>query len=374
MQKFRMLIGMKVIYKFFTILPLRKKTMLFEASQGRYTSNPKYLFEQIKDDNQFTDWNIIWAVRDDSCVPNNLKTVKFLSFSHLYYLATSRVLVNDNFWHYYMKKRNNQLFIQTWHGTPLKQVGLDTNNPTNDPEIAKANKLYVTSNATLADVMISSSKYHTAIIKKAFLFHHQIMEIGTPRVDNLLHTPQPIDNQLAAYERLVLIAPSYRKTLLGSDQFKFFFEQMEIEKLAKMFPNYGFVMKMHNYGFETKRVFKDNIFDYSGTEDINQLYKMCDVLITDYSSALFDFSVLGKTNICYPFDYDFASNRITTDDEHLYFKIDEQSIPAFIANDFAQLSNLLTSLPVKAQNHLTEFEQGTSSQQLIEYIADWSKD
>lgn len=374
MQKLRVIIGMKVIYKLFRLLPLQKKTMLFESSQGRYTSNPKYLFEQINTNEQLTDWTIIWAVGADAQVPNNVQTVKSYSLMHLYYLATSQVLINDNFWHYYMKKRRHQLFIQTWHGTPLKQVGIDTNNPTNDRQIAKINHQYVESNAQLADVMISSCAYHSGIIQQSFLYKHKIMEIGTPRVDYLLNQKQAITNPYPQFEKLVLIAPSYRKTLLGSDQFEFFFAGMEIERLAKQYPNYGFLIKLHNYGFEAKREFNDNIIDLSGTEDINPLYKICDVLITDYSSALFDFSVLGKTNICYPFDYDFTNKQIVTDDEQLYFNLDEKSIPAFIATDFEQLTNLLTTLPIKAQNHLTEFEHGTSSQQLINYIADWAKD
>lgn len=374
MKNLRVIIGMKVIYKFFTLLPLRKKTMLFEASQGRYTSNPKYLYEQISATDEFADWTLVWVVRDDTDVPSNAKTIKIYSLAHLYYLATSRVLINDNFWHYYMKKRKKQLFIQTWHGTPLKQIGIDTNNPTNDPQVEQSNKRYVTSNAKLTNVILSSSAYHSAVIRSAFLYKQEIMEIGTPRVDYLLNNNFKPNNSYPQFDKLVLIAPSYRKTLLGGDQFDFFFQGMEIEKLASLYPNYGFLIKLHNYGFAARREFKDNIIDVSGTADINQLYLMSDVLITDYSSALFDYSVLGKTNICYPFDYDFNTNRIITDDENLYFPINEQSIPAFVATSFEQLQTLLETLPIKAPNHLTEYEQGTSSQQLIKYISEWIKD
>lgn len=374
MKNLRVIIGMKVIYKFFTLLPLRKKTMLFEASQGRYTSNPKYLYEQILATDEFVDWSLIWVIRDDCKVPSNVKTIKIYSLAHLYYLATSRVLINDNFWHYYMKKRKKQLFIQTWHGTPLKQIGIDTNNPTNDPQVEQSNKRYVTSNAKLTNVMLSSSAYHSAIIRSAFLYKQEIMEIGTPRVDYLLNNNIQPNNSYPQFDKLVLIAPSYRKTLLGGDQFDFFFQGMEIEKLASLYPNYGFLIKLHNYGFASRREFKDNIIDVSGTADINQLYLMSDVLITDYSSALFDYSVLGKTNICYPFDYDFNTNRIITDDENLYFPINEQSLPALVATSFEQLQTLLETLPIKAPNHLTEYEQGTSSQQLIKYISEWIKD
>lgn len=374
MKKLKVIIAMKLIYNAFTLLPLRKKSILFEASQGRYTSNPKYLYEQMINMDEFKDWNITWALRDDSTKPSEGNVVNIYSLKYLYHLATSQVLINDNFWHYYMKKRKNQCFIQTWHGTPLKKVAIDTNNPTHDAFKEQEKQSYVSTNAKLADAMLSSSDHGTKVIRNSFLYNGTILEIGTPRVDDLINHSNALNTEYSNFDKVILIAPSFRKTLIGSDQFRFFFESLQIDKLANQFPSYAFLIKLHNYGYAYRRSNNNNIIDVSGCEDINELYKISDVLISDYSSALFDFSVMGKTNICYPFDYDFNKKVITTDNEELYFNIDEQSMPAFVVTCFEQLADLLLILPSKPTNELTKYEQGKSSQQLLNYILERSKE
>ncbi len=365
MRKIKIFIAMRIFYNLFKLVPIKPKRILFEASQGRFTSNPKYLYLQMRDDRRFDDYQIIWALKESD---TNISSIKIYSLTYIFYLATSNILINDNMWHPYMKKRKGQLFIQTWHGTPLKMIALDTNNPSGDPKVTKQNESYVLANTKLFDFVTSSSEYTTSKFKTSFNFKGLIAPVGTSRVDYLLaNKNQPKSSKYKSFDRVILIAPSFRKSLKGTDQYQFFYDNFEIDKLANTFPNYCFLLKLHNYAFDQARIAKNNIIDVSGTDDINQLYLDADCLITDYSSTMFDYSVLERCTICYPFDYDFKTQMITTDQEQLYLPLDEK-LPAHIAEDQIQLIELLTVLPPKAKGIFTNYESALASERTLDFI------
>ncbi len=373
MRKIKVFIAMGILYNIFKLLPVQKK-ILFEASQGRFSSNPKYLYLALEDDSRFGDFDLVWALIDSNNPQINTPKVKIYSVKYLYHLATAQVLVNDNMWHPSMKKRKQQVFIQTWHGTPLKKIAKDTNNPTNDRSLQAVNDAYVQANSRLFDCMISSSQYTTEKFKSAFDFNQTILECGTPRVDYLINNQTTYnDHPYCQFEQVILIAPSFRKTLRGQDQYQFFVDNFNLPALADKFPQYAFLVKLHNYAFATNHGSSNNIFDVSGVDDITELYLQADCLVTDYSSAMFDFSVLNKSNICFPFDYDFKSNLITTDNEPLYIDIDSNNLPVQIAQGWEHLVELLDQLATVAPNNMTEFECGNSSTTIANYILEKTK-
>lgn len=370
MHSFKVFVAMRVLYPLFRLLPLQESLILFEASQGKFTSNPKYLYTSMLNDYRYKNFELVWALNSGQHHDDNLTYVSLYSIKYLYLLATTNVLVNDNMWHPYMRKRKKQVFIQTWHGTPLKMIALDTNVLDNDIKQKQINELYCSRNSQLFDVMLSSSRYTTTKFTTAFGYKGQILEVGTPRLDKLIMEHNSI-SQYDQYEKRVLIAPSFRKKLRGSDQYDYFYQGFNIEQLANDFPNYCFLLKMHNYAFGSNHGAQSNVYDVSGIEDINELYLIADVLITDYSSTLFDYSVLGRTTIQFPFDYDFEAQKITIDDEKLYMDLPNPQLPCSFTSNYNGLTQLLEELPLDKPSTFTEFEQGTSSSQILDWL--WTK-
>lgn len=368
MHKLKVVIAMRVIYPLFKIIPVNQKLIFFEASQGRYTSNPKYLYQQLLTDSRFKQFTVIWALTDQSKQLTNSKVVKIYSLQYLYYLATAGILVNDNMWHPAMKKRSKQRFIQTWHGTPLKKIASDTNVPSNDQTQIKSNLQYTTTNANLFDVMIASSKYTEQQFKSAFKYSGQVLRCGTPRVDYLIKNRNYRSTNYSKFDHVVLIAPSFRKSLRGIDQYKYFYEGFKINQLATLFPNYCFLLKLHNYAYVENHGQSKNIIDVSDVEDISALYLDADILLTDYSSTLFDFSVLNRTTIIFPFDFDFSEQKIIIDDEPLYLELPNDKLPGTVVTTFELLVDQLNNPILDQATNYTEYERGTSSQQILDWI------
>lgn len=369
MYSIKVFIAMRVLYPLFRLVPLQKSLILFEASQGRYSSNPKYIYESLLFDTRYNNFEFVWALNANSNNAKELTSVSLYSIKYLYLLATANVLVNDNMWHPYTRKRNGQIFIQTWHGTPLKKIALDTSVPNNELKQEKINNLYCSKNVLLFDIMLSSSDYSTQKLLNAFNYRGQILEVGTPRVDKLIHEKNNSFSWVSKnYQKTILIAPSFRKTLRGEDQYDYFYNGFKIEQLANKFPEYCFLIKMHNYAFSYNHGVQSNIIDVSDVEDITELYLSADALITDYSSAMFDFTTLGRTTIQYPFDYDFNLQKITIDDEKLYLDLPNNQLPGYFTNSYSGLVSLLQELPLDKPCSLTEYEQGLSSKHILDWL------
>lgn len=368
MHKIKVIIAMRIIYPLFKIIPVNTNLIFFEASQGRYTSNPKYLYLELLNDPRFDDYAIIWSLRNESQELERVKTVKIYSLKYLYVLATAGTFINDNMWHPAMKKRKKQIFIQTWHGTPLKKIARDTNVPSNDPQIIKRNQQYTESNSKLFDLMVSSSKYTTSKFRNAFGYDGEILSSGTPRVDYLIHNKNLQLKDYPEFEKVILIAPSFRKSLSGVDQYNYFYEGFKLKELATMFPNYCFLLKLHNYAFIESRGQYNNIIDVSDVEDISTLYLNADVLLTDYSSTIFDYSILNRTAILFPFDFDFKQQKITVDNEPLYLPLLENILPGTVIENFELLVKHLKNLSKDELSEFTEYENGSSSHQILNWI------
>ncbi|MED4207624.1 CDP-glycerol glycerophosphotransferase family protein, partial [Neobacillus mesonae] len=301
-----------------TIFPVDPKLIVFESGLGKqYADSPRYIYEDIV--NRGLDYKKVWIYNQQKRFKDkNTIYVKRLSIQYYYYLARARYWVNNQNFPTYIKKRSGTAYLQTWHGTPLKKMLFDIENVqgrTDDyvERVAGAIKNW--------DYLISPSPYATKAFRSAFRYDGEILEIGYPRNDLFYHDDcQKIANRvrsnlkLPKNKKVILYAPTFRDNQTnGTNNFtfdiNFDFEQMK-EKIGS---EYILLLRMHVV-VKNKVVipdeYKDFIFNVSTYPDIQELYLITDILITDYSSVMFDFANTKRPILFYTYDFEVYRDQL----------------------------------------------------------------
>lgn len=318
------------------------RVVFFESFQGRnYSCSPKAIFEEMRDSGDYNDYEFIWSFRNvhkpgkilKNLVGNsegdgpNISIVKYETFSYYKALAKAKYWVLNSNTRKFLKPSEEQVYIQTWHGTPLKKIGLDV--PDSDLDYAHESEKF--------SYMISPSKYCTEKYISAFGLEGRediVLETGYPRNDALFTFDQAKVNavlrelDIPRGKKLILYAPTFRdnkhsqvsgyENAAGID-FEKIREQLGDEYLI-LFRAHYFVAKEMDF---TK--LKDFVIDVSDYEDVNDLYIISDMLVTDYSSVFFDYANLKRPIIFYMYDYeDYKANARD-------FYLDQNELPGPIA-------------------------------------------
>lgn len=288
-------------YKWYRHLPIKKKRIMFESMWGsKYSCNPRYLYEYINE--HHPDYECIWSLKDEHIpIRGNGKRVRRFSLKYYYYLATCKYFVNNVNFHDHYVKRKGQVEIQTMHGTPLKTLGLDVPGdfPTKKREedyIKKCNRW---------DYLTVQSEFVADISKQCFLFQKDFLKVGYPRTDILYTKNNNSDIQnlkkkmgLPLDKKIILYAPTWRiknsfELMLNLDAFK-----------AALSDEYILILRLHHFSVAgwTQPEQDDFVYDLSMYDSVEELYLVSDILITDYSSVMFDYSILNRPIILFTYD------------------------------------------------------------------------
>ena len=116
-----------IYHVFLKVLPVNNKVIFFESSVGRnYSSNPKYVYEEMVKHNLDREFKCIWSLEDTTIeIPGNVIKVKRTRLKYLYYLAIAKIWICDTRQPAFLVKRPETTYIQLWHGTPLKKLAMD---------------------------------------------------------------------------------------------------------------------------------------------------------------------------------------------------------------------------------------------------------
>ncbi|MFR3835691.1 MAG: CDP-glycerol glycerophosphotransferase family protein [Eubacterium sp.] len=166
------------------------KMVVFESFQGRNIScNPKALYEEMKNNPKYKDYTLVWSLRN----PNRTdvkNAVKFESFGYYRALAKAKYWIFNSNPRMFLKPKADQIFVQTWHGTPLKKIGLDVEKQGNAlTNKSQMKNIYVEESKKIT-YMISPSKYCTDKFISAFNMknvskENNVLTTGYPRNDYL---------------------------------------------------------------------------------------------------------------------------------------------------------------------------------------------
>ncbi|KAF0819023.1 CDP-glycerol:poly(glycerophosphate) glycerophosphotransferase [Bacillus sp. ZZV12-4809] len=292
----------------FSRLPLKEKTIVFESFLGKnYSDSPKNIYEYMI--SKSTDYKFIWIFNQEREIPGNAKQVKRFSLAYYYYLATSKFWVSNSRLPLHLKKREGNIYLQTWHGTPLKKLVFDMEdihsaNPNYKSHFFKQSRRW--------DYLISANQYSSDIFRSAFKFEKEMLEFGYPRND-ILHSNNKEDTAaeikknlgLPTDKKIILYAPTWRDDEFyepGKYKFNLKLDLHEMKK--KLGNDYIVLLRMHYFIADNIEIsgLEDFAFNLSKYNDIAELYLISDILITDYSSVFFDYSNLRRPILFFTYD------------------------------------------------------------------------
>jgi len=312
----------KVIYFLLKkYVKVKDKTILYESYHGKsMTGNPYAMYLTLSKDGRFKDYTHIWILEDIKKVKElkNTKLIKRNSLKHAHYLLTSKYLINNTTFLPYVSKRENQIYINTWHGVPLKTLGDDIRNSYGSGKNVARNLLQT-------DFLVLPSKYTTDKLLQSHhietLYPGKIIENGYPRTDLLFKNESDkinLKNELniPINKKVILYAPTYRGDFNNPLDEKNIIERL-LSRLASKFDNEYIVLYKGHY-FKNFALDNSNIINIPNSFDSNELLNIVDILITDYSSIAFDFLVLQKPILYYAYDLEEY-----TQDRGLYFNVRE---------------------------------------------------
>ena len=302
--------AMQRMFKVVSRTAVDEDLIVFESGLGKqYADSPRYIYEELlrRGDTRQKVW-----VYDKKLPTTDAHTrvVKRLSPEYYWYLAKAKYWVNNQNFPHYLRRRRDSVFIQTWHGTPLKRMVHDM-----DEVHGRADDYlqHVSQAVGQWSVLLSPSPYATAAFRSAFRYEGRILEEGYPRND-VLAIGKDTGAGLAIREKLgipadrtvVLYAPTFRDDQsAGTGRFSFDLP-LDLENFHKRFgEDTVLLLRMHvlvSSGLEIPESASESVYDVSAYPEIQELHLASDVLITDYSSVFFDFAILQRPIVFFAYD------------------------------------------------------------------------
>lgn len=362
-------------FYFYHLFPIKKNKIVFSNYYGKgYGDNGKYICKEIIK-NKY-DYDLVWLTNKDTIdkavFPKEVRPIKYKSLKGLYELATAGIWVDNCRKMFYPPKRSNQHYIQTWHGgIALKQIEKDVENKLTEGYIISAKE-----DSKIADTFISNSEFCTNMYRNSFWYNGVIKEFGSPRCDILLKETQNINNKVKEYfgidksNRILIYAPTFRAD--GNlDVYDVDFNEL-INTLEKKFTGkWSILLRLHpNLSSKSDFIKYDkNIINASKYDDMYELLAASDILLTDYSSTMFEFAITYKPVFLYTKDIEDYKK-----DRNFYFNI--FSLPFTVAENNSSLLKDIEKFEMNDyKSKVKEFfigvgmlEKGTASKSIVEYI------
>jgi CDP-glycerol glycerophosphotransferase len=323
----------KTLFLLVGIFPAHKNLIMFESFLGKqYSCNPRAIYEYIKE--HYPQYELFWSADPRFTkvfIENDIPYVNRFSFKWLFLMARARYWVTNSRMPLWIPKPRHTIYLQTWHGTPLKKLANDMEEvhmPGTTTENYKRNFYKESRNW---DHLVSPNAYSTAIFKRAFQFNKNIIESGYPRND-FLHSDnktliaQELKERFAIplNKKVILYAPTWRDNqFYTTGKYKFDLS-LDLAKLKESLgEEYVIILRMHYLVSENFDLspYKGFAYDFSLHEDIRELYLISDLLITDYSSVFFDYANLKRPIIFYVYDIESYRNEL----RGFYFDLEDKA-------------------------------------------------
>lgn len=310
---------------------VEENVILFSSFDGRsYSDSPRAIYEYMLSSSDYDKYTFIWAFRD----PYRFKDILDNPRTYIIQSGTSsyeQQLAKSKYWVFnyriadHLYPKDDQIYIQLWHGTPLKRLGYDIDVSDNvmntKTEIRKRYDIEATKFSYLfAASEFAKEKFISAWNLKANGKENSVIVAGYPRNDYLINhkseDKEVIRRELGLLtdKKIILYAPTWKDNQHNSKLGGYVYTpEADFDLLKKeLSDEYIIVFRAHylisnSFDFEKYNGF---IIDASGVNDINRLYIASDMLITDYSSVFFDYANLDKPILFYMYDYEKYATKI----------------------------------------------------------------
>ena len=367
---------------FCQLLPIRRDKIMFISHLGKgYGCNPKYICEFLRASHP-GEFKLHWMY-DPTCfskddIPHGVLPVNLYSLRFIYDILTCGFLISNTRlpeWFNY-KNRKGQFYIQTWHSSlRLKKIERDAN-------LGSDYELIAQSDSNKTSIIVSGCKFSSDIYNRAFWFSGPLLEVGTPRIDFLLNsTPKEISSiigktGLSADCHYVLYAPTFRKA--GSlDAYDIDYTSLIQSLTLKFGGKWKVLLRLHPnlIGRISFDCVSEDCIDVTRYNDMQELLLVSEILITDFSSSMFDVAFMRKPCILYASDFEEYISK----ERDLYFDI--QSLPFPLATTNGELASIIRHWDSEqyadnVDNFLQEigsYETGNSCSMIYDYISHQSR-
>ena len=370
-------------YKLFQRLPVRPGLVVFESHMGRqYSDSPRYIYEAVRAAGADNLGLVpVWSHQSRKGVqfPQDCGKVRRESWHYYWLMARAEFWVDNQGFPRHFRRRRETTYIQTWHGTPLKRMGFDS------PALERASAATRRQHKAMMrrwSALPVPSEYFVDTFVKSYRYDGELLRVGLPRND-LLVRGLGEDDRRALKRRLdlpvdrpvVLYAPTFRDRArkLG----KKFEMPFELKDLQREIGTEIFLALRTHYldRYKLSDRFRTFAADYSRHHDVTELLLAADVLVTDYSSVMFDFANTGKPMIFYTHDYE----DYTRDERGTYVDLAEIA-PGPLVTDTAGLIAALRDLDTHGERYrlqydafraqFCEYETGRASEAVVERFFD----
>lgn len=283
------------LFKLVGLFIITDERLVLLVSYGgkQYSDSPKVMFETMKQDARFKHMTYVWAFENPEDIQiEGAKKIQINSLSYFITALKAKVwITNVNIERGLNFKKKNTIYLNTWHGTGPKKGG----------NAVKGRKDY---DFSRVDIFCCDGEYTKTVFKKWFNAKEENMvACGRPREDELLKFTS--NDRIAIRKKLKI--PANKKVCLYMPTWREYGNQpINLDKWNDaLSAEYILLVRAHHFA-------QDNVFsscqsgfwrDVSNYSNVNELYCVADVLISDYSSAFFDYGLLGKPMICYAYDY-----------------------------------------------------------------------
>ncbi|WP_238018046.1 bifunctional glycosyltransferase/CDP-glycerol:glycerophosphate glycerophosphotransferase [Oceanobacillus jordanicus] len=357
--------GLKTRRKFFVLLyrrvfmrlPIKENVVFFESFLGKsYSDSPKYIYEYLLNNN--LGYKCVWSVRETKDIPGNPIQVKRFSLRYFYYLARAKYWVSNIRLPKSLNKREGNVYLQTWHGTPLKTLVLDQKDIFSADPKYKEN-FYIQSRRW--DYLSSPNQYSSDIFRRAFKFEKEMLEFGYPRND-ILYQKNNDSNikemkeklQIPLNKKVILYAPTWRDDEFFSRGNYKFTLRLELDKMQENLSDDYIILLRTHYHIANRLDVSDYqgfVYDFSVYDDIAELYLVSDILITDYSSVFFDYAHLKRPILFYTYDIEKYRDQL----RGFYFDM-EQEVPGPLLMTTDEVVNAVENINEVSKKYSDKYE------------------
>jgi len=366
--------------------PIINNKIVFLAS-GRYNDHEKYICNALMEKEE--DLDIVWILDSEKECPFNARYINSNDTQKVAYeLATAKIWINSNVFPIYVTKRKGQIYIQTkhWSSITLKKFYFDT-------PVHFKTRPYLKSvwknDVKMYDYILVGSEFDKKTCKAGFGYKGEFLEVGSPRTDALFYSTIFKKSIIQKYNleedvKLLLYAPTFRaKENAREYKSEAYSVVPDFLTLCNVITKkYGgmwkVALRLHPY-IDTESVDlckNENVIDMSQYEDIQELLAVSEVVITDYSSLMFEPAMVGKKVFLFTPDIE----EYCAKERDLWFDLKELPF-SYARNEQELFDNIMNHEEETYQRNVKAFfdyhgvhEDGHASERAAEFILDLIKE
>jgi CDP-glycerol glycerophosphotransferase len=285
--------------------PIDPNLAVFAAYWYRgYSCNPRAIYEKARE--LVPGMRGVWVVKPEGAAQMPKDVEHVVSGTPEYYetLARARYFVNNVNFPNHLVKRDGTIHVMTHHGTPLKKMGMDQRE--SPASAARIDFAAMLRRCARWDFSISSNVFSTLVWERVYPVPFESLEVGYPRNDALASAS---DADVAAARKklsiregtkVVLYTPTHRE---WTGSYK---PVLDIEAVASALGSDHLILFRGHYFYDRERqaAGTGEVRDVSAHPSVEELMLAADVLVTDYSSIMFDYAVLDRPIVIHAPDWE----------------------------------------------------------------------